>query len=145
MNVHSLHQYLIPTYIWYEVTHWWKVSQGCCIDWRFYEYRNVSWRSTPEIAGCQFEMQILIMDNKESQKLHGKGTKQRLLVQPRDIYAHEIFVVLVWTGIEMKWHENCHGFLFFLLERYFLSKIWILVMIGGQIAAVDYHYRVGLV
>ena len=84
----------------------------------------------------------MILNDKESQQLHGKGTKQRPLVQPSDIYTHEIFVVLAWTGIEMKYHENCHGFLLFRFERYFLSEIGILVMVGGQVAAVDYYHRV---
>ena len=45
----------------------------------------------------------------------------------------------------MKYHENCHGILLFRFERYFLSEIGILVMVGEQIPAVDYHHGVEIV
>ena len=88
MHVHSLHQYLIPTFKWCEVAHWWKVSRACCKVRRFYEHLNVSWRSTPEFLGCWFEIPILILNNNQRQLLDEKGTKQQPLVYPSALYGH---------------------------------------------------------
>ena len=106
MHVYSLHQYLIPTNIWYEVTHWWKVSRGCCKGWWFYKYRNVSWRSTPDFSGCWFEIPTLILNNNQLQLLDRKGINQRLLVYPSNFYANKRSPVPVWKGMEANWCEN---------------------------------------
>lgn len=77
---HSPHEYLIFNQMWYVVARWWKVSRSCFKDWRFYKYLNVSWRSTPDFAGCWFEIPILILNNNQLQLLDGKGIKQQPLI-----------------------------------------------------------------
>ena len=106
MRVHSLHQYLIPTYMWYKVAHWWTISRGFCKSWRLYDYLNVSWSSTPDFAGCWFEIPILIPNNNEWQLLHGKRIKQLSLIYLSDLYARERHFVQVWKVEEMNLWEN---------------------------------------
>ena len=106
MRAHSLHQYLIPAYTWYEVAHWWKVSRGCFKCWWFGKYLNVSWRSTPDFAGCWFETPILILNNNQPRLPHQKGINQRPLIYPSDVCAHGISFVPVWKVIKANWCEN---------------------------------------
>ena len=103
MHIHSLHQHIIPAQVWYEVAHWWKVSRRCCEGWWFYEYLNVSWRSTPEIAGCWFQIPILILNDKESQLLNWKGIKCRDFVYWREACVQEMLFVMAWLGTERDW------------------------------------------
>ena len=100
MRVHSPHQYLILAQIWYDTAHWWKVSRGCFKVWRFYKYRNVSWRSTTDLTGCWFKIPILILNNNQLQLVHGKGTKQRPLIYLSALYANERSFVPAWKVME---------------------------------------------
>ena len=106
IHVHSPNQYLIPAQIWYEMAHWWKLLRVCCKGWRFYEYRNVSWRSMPESEGCWFEIPILILNNNQLQIVDGKGIKQRPLVYLSNFYANERSFVLAWKVMKANWCEN---------------------------------------
>ena len=106
MHVHSPYQYLILTYMWYMVAHGWNVSRGCFKDWRFCEYRNVSWGSTPDFEGSWFEILMLIMNNIQQQVLEGKSIYRRPLVYPSDLYARERSFVPVCNVMEEKWCEN---------------------------------------
>ena len=106
MHVHSLHQYLIPTNIWYEVAHWWKVSRACCKGWWFYKYRNVSWRPTPDFSGCWLEIPILILNNNQLLLLDGKGIKQRPFACLNNLHANERSSVPAWKVIEANRCEN---------------------------------------
>ena len=121
MCIHSLHQHIIPAQIWYDAVHWWKFSRGCCEGWWFYEYLNVSWRSTPDFAGCCSQIPILILNDKESQLLNWKGIKCRTFIYWREVCVQEMLFVMVRAGTERDW---CGKFLFFLFLAAWEVHFW---------------------
>ena len=86
--------------------------------WWFCEHLCSSWRSTPDIAGCWFQIPILILTDKKSQLLHGKGIKCRSLTYMSKLYAQEMLFVMVWAGNERGWCGKYFVFLFWRLERF---------------------------
>ena len=60
----------------------------------------------PDLAGCQFETPMLMLNDNESQPLDGKGIKRQSLLFQIDLYAHERSFVPVWKVMEENRCEN---------------------------------------
>ena len=63
----------------------------------------------------------------------------------RHIYSLNVHCTGMNGNLKLNDMEVVMVFFFFQLERYFLSKMGIIGVFCGQVAAVDHHHRVGLV
>ena len=102
----SLLLHIIFAQVWYETGQRRKVIRFSCKSWRFSGYLNTSWRSVLDFERRQLRLPIILWNDIDTQLLHGKGIKRRLLVYPSDCNGRHMCLVLMWEIIKADRYEN---------------------------------------